>query len=762
MLLSAVYGKSRVILLGLVLAAGVICFLRCSSQRPKEIRNVLLISIDTCRADYLSCYGYPRQSTPHIDAFAAEGFVFENAISPVPMTLPAHSSMLTGTIPPYHGVHYNEGYQLDKSNVTLAEILKQSGFTTGGIISAFVLDSEFGIDQGFDTYNDQFEQERKTPGDISERIGAEASRLAINWLNQHKNEKFFLFLHYFDPHNDYVPPEPFASKFAGNLYAGEIAYTDHCIGLVLSKLKQLGLYDSTLIIIAGDHGEMLGEHGELSHLYFVYQSAIKVPLIFRLPGQRKSKRIEELVGIVDIVPTVCGLLGIEVPKHVQGQDLSPCLLGKVRPDRGRYIYCESLFPTKYNASSLLGVVTNRFKYIQTTRPELYDLVKDQHENNNLIKQEPHEARILQDKLAQMLEQAVRKDELDSKMELDAKSRERLASLGYVGGGIIEDFDFDQTREDPKDLIEFHHLYMTVMALVSQEMYGEAKVSAEELVRQRPDCLVGYRQLAEIARKQKDYSGVAVNLNMVIELNPEDAKAHNNLGTVLQLQGRLDDAINHYRIALQLEPDDADVHKNLGNALNAQGKLAEAISHYRQLLQIRPDDAPTHYQLGTALQLQGKLGESITHFMEVVRLTPGSAKAHYILARALNDGGRIKEAITEFKETLRLRPNWVSPMNSLAWLLATHRENKFRNPKEAIRLAERACELTNYKDAGLVDTLAAAYAAVGRFSDAVATAEKAIKLAASTDSKEQAAKIQNRLQLYKAGQPYRQQPPAAQQ
>ncbi len=787
MLLRAIHGKSRLILLGLVLAAVVIWFLLRSGQSPKEIRNVVLISIDTCRADYLSCYGYPRQTTPNIDALAAEGTVFENTISPVPITLPAHSSMLTGTIPPYHGVHYNGDYQLDQSSVTLAEILKDNGFTTGGIISAFVLDSKFGIDQGFDTYNDQFEEERRTAGDISERIGAEASRFALNWLDQNKNEKFFLFLHYFDPHGDYVPPEPFASEFADNLYAGEIAYTDHCIGLVLSKLKQLGLYDSTLIIITADHGEMLGEHGELSHLYFIYQSAMKVPLIFRLPGQRKSKRIEELVGIVDIVPTVCGLLGIEVPKQVQGQDLSPCLLGKVRPDRDRHMYCESLFPTKYNASSLLGVVTNRFKYIQTTRPELYDLVKDPHENNNLIKQEPHEARILQDKLARMLEQAVRKNELDSKVELDAKSRERLASLGYVGGGIIEDFDFDQTREDPKDLIDFHNLYMTVMALVSQEMYGEAKVSAEELVRQRPDCFVGYLQLAEIARKQKDYSGVAVNLNMVIELNPEDAKAHNNLGTVLQLQGKLDDAINHYRIALQFDPDDADVHKNLGNALSTQGKteeaikhlteslrikpdqlnthpklgnllqskgkLDEAISHYRQALRIKPDFAKAHNSLAGALARQGKLDEAITHFIEVVRLDPGSAGAHYILAHALKDSGRAEEAITEFKETLRLKPDWVISMNSLAWLLATHNQDKFRNPEEAIRLAERACELTNYGNAGLVDTLAAAYAAAGKFPDAVKTTERAMDLAESANQQQLADEIKKRLELYKSGQPY---------
>ena len=219
----------------------------------QEIRNILLISIDTCRADHLSCYGYKSKTTPNIDAVVAEGILFENTITPVPITLPAHSSMLTGTIPPYHGVHDNGvDYLDDESNITLAEILKDAGFTTGAAVSAFVLDSTFGIGQGFETYNDRFDtMEYNT---VVQRRGGETTHIALDWLEKNKDKRFFFFLHYFDPHAKYQPPQPFASRFASNPYAGEIAYTDHCIGRVLGKLKELGLDDSTLVIITADHG----------------------------------------------------------------------------------------------------------------------------------------------------------------------------------------------------------------------------------------------------------------------------------------------------------------------------------------------------------------------------------------------------------------------------------------------------------------------------------------------------------------------------
>jgi arylsulfatase A-like enzyme len=450
-----IFQPVRLLLLLIALAAGIAFFVVLFYGRHREdtpeVRHVILISIDTCRADYLSCYGYPRPTTPNIDQFAREGILFENVISPIPVTLPAHSSMLTGTIPPYHGVHNNINYKLAESNLTLPEILKSHGFNTAAIVSAYVLDSQFGLSQGFDYYHDEFVKiQRNIFG--SERMGNETTRFALEWLDQNQDQKFFLFLHYYDPHYKYNPPEPFAKD---NPYAGEIAFVDHCIGQVIEKLKKLNLYDSSLIVITGDHGEMLGEHGEEEHTYFIYQSAIKVPLIFKLPGQTKTGKTEYLAGLIDVVPTICGLLGIETPAQVQGEDLSPCLGQKQPPNQERHLYCESLIPTRFKANSLLGVVADGWKFIQTTRPELYDLTEDPAETKNLIDKQPQRARFLQEHLKQMLEQAVRKANPDSKLNLDPQAIKRLQSLGYVAGGINEDFRFDQSRDDPKDLINYH-------------------------------------------------------------------------------------------------------------------------------------------------------------------------------------------------------------------------------------------------------------------------------------------------------------------
>ena len=296
-------------------------------------------------------------------------------------------------------------------------------------------------------------------------------------------------------------------------------------------------------------------------------------------------------------------------------------------------------------------------------------------------------------------------------------------------------------------------YNLAKALDSQGNTEEAISHYRRALRIKPDFAEACYNLGRIMQTQGNPDEAINYYHHALRIKPDFAEAHNNLAAVLSMQGKLDEATIHYRQALQISPDSAVLHYNLANTLRAQGKLDEAISHYRQALRIKSDFAQAHNSLAGALARQGKLNEAITHFIEVVQLDPNSARAHYTLARALKNGGRIKEAITEFKETLRLRPNWVIPMNSLAWLLATHKDAKYRNPEEAIQLAERACKLTNYEKPALLNTLATAYAAADRFSEAVATAEKALELAKSSKQEELVEQIIDHLSLYKTGQPY---------
>ena len=700
------FSRKPVVLIALSLLIGVTVLWLYQQTGPlnKEVKNVVLISIDTCRADHLSCYGYGRNTTPNIDRIARESILFTNAYSPVPLTLPAHGSMLTGTIPPYHGVHENQGYKLHESNVTLAEILRQNDYTTGAVISSFVLDSQFGLNQGFEYYNESFVELLKDT-DESQRRGGEASRFAMEWLDENRSERFFLFLHYYDPHTAYEPPEPFASRFSDNLYAGEIAYTDQCIGQVLGKLKELGLYDSTLIIITGDHGEMLGEHGEETHSYYIYQSALRVPLVFKLPGSTCPGKIDDPAGIVDIVPTVCGILDIDIPPYVQGKDLSPYFVKKQRPAQDRELYCESLVPTTYDAGSLLGVINARYKYIQTTRPELYDLVQDPGETKNLLMQEPHRARILQDRLSSILEASVNEKSTDSKMELDEEGRKKLESLGYIAGaGVREDFEFDQSREDPKDIIEFHSMNVKAKMLIEQKEYSEAKKICEKMIQERPSFPDPYSYLADIAGRRGDRAGAVAYMTELMRLRPNDAKAHFSLGTALAMQGRSDEAIRHYSEALRINPDYSKAHSSLAYSLLLKGKVDEAIKHYKEALRINPRDATSnnglgsimfsrgevneairyysealrinprlknaHRNLGIVLVSQGRLDEAIHHYNKALRIDPGDEKTHCNMGTALASLGRLEEAIGHYNEALRIKPEYAKAHNYLGHVLAS--------------------------------------------------------------------------------------------
>ncbi len=595
----------------------------CSAGSPVPITNVILISIDTLRADHLSSYGHPLELTPHIDRVAREGALFEQVISPVPITLPSHSSLMTGTIPPVHGVRDNTDYRLDDSMTTLAEILKEKGFRTGAVVGAFVLDSGFGLSQGFDSYDDRI---AGTEGELYiERRGEEVSRLAGEWLTRNRESKNFLFLHYFDPHADYRSPEPFAGRFADNPYAGEVAYTDWCIGKVLETLENLDLYDSSLIVVTSDHGEALGEHKELTHAYYVYQSTLRVPWVIKWPGADGLKRVVEPVSLVDVMPTILGLLQIPPPPQIQGESLVPAMLANGAAARTRRQYCESLLPTKYGCSPLRGIVENRWKYIQTVEPELYDLREDPDETLNLAKQEPDRVERMDALLSSMLVG----QNVGSQASIDDVTRQRLEALGYLRGPAVDESVWENPREDAKDFIDLYLKIKRANTFYESGDSAEAKRLCMEVLSERPGQIHALRMMGDIHHDEGDLAQATIFYSRAVRALPENVEGQVDLGVVLAQQGRWAESLEHFSKALSLDPHSDATHNNLGNVYASSGRIDKALHHFREALNSNPLNAEAHLNLCMVLGRQRKIDEALRHCREALRLKPGWAEAEKV-------------------------------------------------------------------------------------------------------------------------------------
>ncbi len=632
----------RPALIAAVAAAGLLLWWWAPGRRVRApIERVVLISIDTCRADHWGCYGHSGGTTPNIDMLAGQGIRFTRAMAPVPLTLPSHSSMFTGQNPPVHGVHHNYNYRLDDAAVTLAEIMQQHAYATGAVLGAFVLHSQYGLHQGFDDYDDHFLIDDGSPADVHyERRAAEVSRLAVQWLAQHADEPFFLFLHYFDPHQSYDPPEPFASRFGQDEYAAEIAYTDANIGLVLEKLKQLNLYDSTLLIVTSDHGEMRGEHGEQTHGFFIYQGVIHVPLVVKLPGRNEPKTYEGTMGLVDLLPTICGLMGWDIPPGVEGVDLHPVLLGDMPLDaESGQVYCESMMPTIYGAHSLLGIVTDRWKYIQTKRPELYDLRVDPDELNNVIAQHPDQARRLEARLSRAVSVTAPDIRDASGGAVNEQTRRSLEALGYVAANVREQWQLDATKDDPKDLAAFHDLGTRIYAMTERGKYEEARQLCMKMIRQRPAYWYGHVQLAKIAEKQGDDAETIAHYRLALKGNPDHVDSRCRLGVALLQRGEIDEAIGHLQRTVELLPGFAAAQFYLAYGLQRAGRREDAIRHFVEGLEIQPDDVDARLRLARILREQGRHDRSLMHYDKLLKLQPDDARLRAERADLLHDMGR---------------------------------------------------------------------------------------------------------------------------
>ncbi|MCX6551345.1 MAG: sulfatase, partial [Acidobacteria bacterium] len=442
--------------------------------------NLVVITLDTTRADRIGAYGYREIETPTIDRLAAEGVLFEQAMSTAPLTLPAHSTIFTGLYPPEHGVRDNGGFFLSPSQLTLAEILKARGFQTGAVVGAYVLDGKWGLNQGFDTYVDEFEFKGIGGfglGDIK-RPGNEVVDRALPWLEKVKGQRFFAWLHFYDPHFPYASPEPFKSRYEDHPYSGAIAFTDAQVARVMAFLEQNKLLERTIIVVMGDHGEGLNQHSEGTHGFFVYESTLRVPFIVRAPFDRMhGRRVADLVRSVDVLPTVLDLLGIPAPTVTPGVSLAPLLTG-ARQTLDLEGYAEALYPLHhYGWSELRAWRAGRFKVVDAPRPELYDLAQDPEETKNLYGERRSVADTMIARLrAQEHETTARGAAPQEKPEVDPEARARLAALGYVGSFVATVSGPRTTRADPKDKIGLFNLLTDAREVTEEDGSFERVVS----------------------------------------------------------------------------------------------------------------------------------------------------------------------------------------------------------------------------------------------------------------------------------------------
>jgi arylsulfatase A-like enzyme/Flp pilus assembly protein TadD len=627
----------------------------------KTAWNVVLITIDTLRADHLGCYGYKQIKTPNIDGLAADGTRFERAFAVVPVTLPSHATMLTGTYPMLSGMHDFSVNKLSASQPTLASVLKGAGYTTGAVVASAVLDSRFGLNQGFDFYYDHFDFSRLDESNLDEmeRPGNQVADLTLDWLGKNWQKKFFVWMHLYDPHFPYTPPEPYRTEYAGRLYDGEIAFADAQVGRLVRFLKDKGIYQNTVIVLAGDHGEGLGEHGEKTHGFFIYNSTMHVPLIIRVPDAKSGQTAGDMVSLADVMPTVLAALGMDIPAQVQGKSL----LGSVRggdsqiSGRDRSVYGETFLPRlHFNWSELRGAENTKYHFIDAPKPELYDVGKDPAELHNLVADKKAVSEEMRAKLVAMIREYSAGKELAEKTSLDPALAERLKSLGYVafsGGGdpAISNHDLP----DPKDRIGVYEEFSDAMSDSQHGKYQESIEKLNAVLKTEPNSTPAHYMQGLNYYRLKMFPEAIAELEKTVQLSPDYALAFFNLGMAQAHAGEMDAAIATLEHTLQLDATNFDAAFNLGVAYLQKRDLESAAGAFRRSVTANPDFARGHRALGETLLYLGKTDEALVETRRAVELAPNEPETHASLAKVLEAKGLTAEAQAERERAQGTQP-----------------------------------------------------------------------------------------------------------
>jgi choline-sulfatase len=614
--------------MGLLLGAILLPTPRCTGPAPSVHPNVLLITLDTFRADRIG------PAAPNLSRLARQGLWFRQADAAVPLTLPSHATILSGLLPLHHGLRNNGAGSFPTSTDTLPTLFSRAGYRTGAFVSSFVLDRRFGLSRGFDTYDDAIERD---PNDTAstfeaERRGGQTVDRALAWLKQSDARPWFAWVHLYDAHAPYAPPPPLPQT-----YDGEIAYVDQQVGRLLRAIDRR----KTIVVVVGDHGEALGEHGELTHGLLLYEATLHVPLIVAGPGV-EAREVTQAVSTVDVAPTIAALAANAIPKR-DGRDIS-------RETSVESIYAESEYAASFGWSALASMRSGNLKLIRGTTSELFDLSRDPGETSNILADQRRVANDLTTRL-----DAVRATAAPpAQSPVDEETRAKLASLGYVAPSEART---SETPHDPRAMAPLFRRFEEVTASINAGRDQQAIAGLEQLVQDDPANPVFRSTLARAVRQRGDNARAIALYRQAVAIAPADADAWYNLAAALQESGRASESAAAIAEAEKLDPKRPEVHNVKGLIAVESGNLTVAERDFRQAISLDPRNARAFNNLGNVLRALGRELEATQAYEAALRIAPRYADPLNGLGTLMVQQGRAREAVPYFDSALHIAPDF---------------------------------------------------------------------------------------------------------
>jgi arylsulfatase A-like enzyme len=625
--------------------------------------NVLIVTIDTLRADRVGAYGSTSGLTPTIDRYAAEGLRFATTYSHVPLTLPSHASLMTASYPTRGGVHDNGTFRVSDQSPSLATALKASGYRTAAFVGAFVLDARFGLNRGFDVYDDRMLGSSANL-ELVQRTAEQVLAPAHDWIvsrlpatgavapspQSPVPSPWFAWVHLYDPHEPYAPPEPYRSRYAADPYGGEVAYADAALGTFLTRIRAVGALANTLVVITADHGESLGEHGEKTHGLFAYDATLRVPLVLWAPSAIRPAVFNEVTRLVDVAPTVLDLVGAAPIANVDGRSVRPLLGEQPFDDPGTYFEALNANLTR-GWAPLTGLRRNQYKLIDLPMPELYDLSADPGEQRNLYASQRDRARDLERRL-----DAIRKGASRSESSaIDADAQARLRSLGYITGSVTPKRSYT-AADDPKRLVHLNAALDDASAMWSRGDGARAIETLRAVVRERPDLTVAHDRLAFMLRASGRIGEAVAVLDDAARAGRADRPLLRSLGSMLRDAGDLRRAAAVLEPLVRDDPSDLESSDALGQTYARMGHGPQAEAMFKRVLDVSPNTAATWNNLGALYLMIGRIAEARDALSRAVEINPELASAHNGLGVAWARLGDVGKAAEEWRRALALRPD----------------------------------------------------------------------------------------------------------